>query len=524
MANAPIKQWSVWKLCFFFFTTLFSHHLQLQGQVQPATMLFRNSAEVYSLQRNHLGIYRDSKVFNGLDFHPASVANIGIGLIQLCISDAMEWDASAEDKVLTTLKSVTGNNLPFLPDRSSSGFFRHFIDMNTGAQAWNSEYSTIDSGILTAGALFAKRYFCGNDSIQHFVNLLWHSIDWSKTIANPMTGGIYREILPDGTGNPSTVTLPFNEYMLVAYLAWQQEGLNGGPATELWDRYYAEPANLPTIYFMGIPLLTDHQDFYLSHFVIQFAYYLCYPFTSNDKYISYLDNSRRADSLWWAINGSGISSEWGLGAGSCSIPPNYCVDNLGDNPTLSYSPQIISGFIPVYTEAVSDLLQLYQNGNCRYVLPNSGQDTILWRKSLSTPGWNANEVQGVDYSTMLFGLASLPEHLGPDFFKTYNNFFGDTCTTLSLVTDKSNQKDYLFRAYPNPFTNEITISFSNNYSGAVNIQIVNQQSQLIRDFQFDKPNYQHKKVIDLSGVPLGLYFIEITTNRGKEIHKGIKAF
>ena len=53
--------------------------------------LFRNSYTVFELQRLPNGMYRDAKLFSGTDYHPISVSNTGMGLISLCIADAMGW-------------------------------------------------------------------------------------------------------------------------------------------------------------------------------------------------------------------------------------------------------------------------------------------------------------------------------------------------------------------------------------------------------------------------------------------------
>ena len=88
-------------------------------------------------------------------------------------------------QVVTTLESINGKNPAFRPDRNESGYFRHFIDMETGEVRWESEYSTIDTGILVVGALFTKKYFYWNNTISELVDSLWSSIDWSQSIANP---------------------------------------------------------------------------------------------------------------------------------------------------------------------------------------------------------------------------------------------------------------------------------------------------------------------------------------------------
>jgi len=85
------------------------------------------------------------------------------------------------------------------------------------------------------------------------------------------------------------------------------------------------------------------------------------------------------------------------------------------------SPPIIGGFIPVNPTAKNDLMSLYRANKGVYKLPGTAYD-ILWRYSVKDPAWTANEVQGIDYSTMLFGLATLTEHCGKDFFTINNNY------------------------------------------------------------------------------------------------------
>jgi hypothetical protein len=43
------------------------------------------------------------------------------------------------------------------------GWFLHWVDWETGARAWNSEYSTIDSALFLGGALYAARIFPGTE-------------------------------------------------------------------------------------------------------------------------------------------------------------------------------------------------------------------------------------------------------------------------------------------------------------------------------------------------------------------------
>jgi hypothetical protein len=239
------------------------------------TDLFRNSYRVYEMQRNAKGIYRDSKLFNGMDYHPASVANIGTGLVSLCIADKMGWVTDGSQQAITTLQTLLGQNASFQLDVNTAGFPRHFVDMETGVQAWNSEYSTIDAAIMVSGALFCKKYFSTNTTIATLVDRLYKSINWSKAIANPATGAIYLSL--DANGNGIGNTAVYNEYMIVAYLAFKSENGAGGPATTLWNNFYTNTTDLPKSTYAGFEVLTDYPGSFLSDFIPQFCYYLCHP-------------------------------------------------------------------------------------------------------------------------------------------------------------------------------------------------------------------------------------------------------
>ena len=93
-----------------------------------------------------------------------SVRAEDFGEIATQVSFALwEGDATALDELSSTYyatKSEVKNKLMQGNEtRNAKGYYRHWIDMNNGEQAWNSEYSSIDTGILVACALFCKNYF-----------------------------------------------------------------------------------------------------------------------------------------------------------------------------------------------------------------------------------------------------------------------------------------------------------------------------------------------------------------------------
>ena len=178
--------------------------------------------------------------------------------------------------------TMLGKTQGFSPARNPiNGFYRHWIDMNTGARMWNSEYSSIDTAIMVSGALFAKQYFASSHpQISSLADQIFLSIDWSMSIKDPSTGEIFMTFEEDGSG--SLPLKPFNEYMIVSWLA-KHDSRKSTRAQQLWLNFYETPDRLPKILYDRYELLTDDNIWnkgYLSNFVIQFPYYLCHHFTT----------------------------------------------------------------------------------------------------------------------------------------------------------------------------------------------------------------------------------------------------
>lgn len=455
-------------------------------------------------------MYRDSKLFSGTDYHPISIANTGMGLISLCIADAMGWINNGQELALKTLKTITGNTAGFTPDRTFNGYYRHFMDIYTGARAWDSEYSTIDTDILLAGALFTMNYF-QDQSINAYAMELWNSIDLEAAIANPATGQIYLSMNADGSGVSNSVTSPYNEYMIVAWFAKNASDASYSPGNVLWNNYYNSPDSLTTIAYEGFPVLSDNGTSFLSSFTHQFNYFLCHYFTSSDEYMSYYENAQKADSAWWEGRES-ASYEWGLGAGSAISNP-YHADAINNNNDLIVSPHIIAGYLPVNPNGKNDLVNMWENADGKYPLPTSTYKPILWRYSKSSPMWIPNEIIGIDYASMLLGLSTLPEYLGEEFFLSNNDFFPSTSATGP--SDLDSQESIFI--YPNPVTDELIIESDQKYK-QLSIHITSIEGKTVYLDRFDM---SEKMRIPLS-INKGLYFITFTYDETRKTFKVIK--
>lgn len=74
-----------------------------------------------------------------------------------------------------------------------NGWLLHFMDWSTGERIWNSEYSTIDTALFIAGALYAGSVFEGSE-VQTLAHELYRGLD-------------FHEYLTDGGARPGKLTL-----------------------------------------------------------------------------------------------------------------------------------------------------------------------------------------------------------------------------------------------------------------------------------------------------------------------------
>ena len=445
--------------------------------------LFQNSYKVYDYMRLYGGLYIDALSLGAVD-KPAGLAANGVGLVSLCIADAMykktgdavNWDANAESKALQTinewirLKNTKGAT-------NVNGLFHRYFNPSDGSWVWVTEHSTIDNAILAAGFLFCRNYFHNNTSIVAKTTTLLNSMDFTAAI--PVAGnGMYMILDDNGVG--SALTSPFNEYLVLAWFAKNSNPSFAGydRAQTYWNSKFSNPANLPQYsYPAGNPTLSGGMTYAQPSFQVQFCYYYCNYFDNNSDYMTFFNNQATADKAWWQIT-TGQQTAWGCGAGE--IPGGgYSADAVNNNSQKIVSPHIIAGFSPVVSTVKDDIIALYAagTGSGVYKIPGTSKD-FLWRYKFSQPALRTSYVQAVDFSSMLYGLAALPEYLGTDFFKTYNDFNYNPTATSSLSNSPDGNE--LLSNYPNPFSSQTNVQFELKYKAHVLIEIFSMNGQKVR--------------------------------------------
>ena len=144
-------------------------------------------------------------------------------------------------------------------------------------------------------------------------------------------------------------------------------------------------------------------------------------------------------------------------------------------------------------------------------MANNKSLKILWRHSSYDPFWQAEDIQGVDFSTMLFGLATLNEHLGLNFFLKNNSTNANPTNKNTIAPNNF----ILHQNYPNPFNPSTTIIFSLCRRENVHLEILNINGRTITsllDSTLDSG--EHKFTWDgknkfTQNVASGIYFLFI---------------
>jgi hypothetical protein len=115
----------------------------------------------------------------------ASITAIGFALTAYVIGVERGFMTrrDAIERTLTTLRFFWNSPQGEDPDATGHrGFYYHFLHMDTGRRAWESELSTIDSAFLLAGMLATGTYFNGANpeerEIRALADQLYGRADW----------------------------------------------------------------------------------------------------------------------------------------------------------------------------------------------------------------------------------------------------------------------------------------------------------------------------------------------------------
>ena len=373
--------------------------------------LFHSTIDFYEkLLRTTNGLYLDHyKVGASLENQgtTCSTAAVGVGLVALCMEHELGRDPQAQRKALQTLRTVNGKINGYQIGRDPTGYFLHFFSSEDGKG--RSEISTIDTALMVVGALYCRNTF-DDAQIRAEADELWNSIDWEIALADPRGEGLHM-IIEDGKPRANNVTVLFNEYFLLAWLIKESQIQKTGSSDIVSIK------DLPTWENEGLTLLGTPWHHPQCSFLVQFPFYMSHPGASDPLYLKYVTAQAIADQRACSRR-VGVAEYWGCGAG---VTPRegYVASNYAWNTDNVVSPNIIAGFMPAFPLAEDHLLKLVRRDKGCIESPVGD---LLPRFSVDQTWWCADEINAIDQSSMLFGLAAIHPKLGMKFFQEKTRF------------------------------------------------------------------------------------------------------
>jgi hypothetical protein len=367
---------------------------------------------------------------------PASIASTGFGLV--CFGIGTERNYISREKAA----EITLNTLKFFmssvqsPDTNVTGykgFYYHFLKMDSGTREWNCELSSIDTGILMMGIIFARNYYNRDNDIETQIRLLagklLDRVDWDFMVmpdigrfANTISMGWTPEKRQHDWGWSG-----YNEALLLYVLAAGSGMTNADKSYNAWLKSYKWYTPYEGLAHVAFPPLFGHQ---FSQAFIDFRGLV-------DKYmkvkgIDYFENSRRATYVQrqYAIDNPhgwvGYDSLcWGITA--CDGPPEKY--NFDDKKFLGYAGRGTSG--PDYNYFDDGTIAPYASLSSlpfapEIVLPtiksiNEKYGVNLWGKygyydSFNlTAKWTDDDFLGIDEGPMLIMIENFRTGLVWDY-------------------------------------------------------------------------------------------------------------
>lgn len=302
-----------------------------------------HKALMRQLQKNSFGYFiHEVNRANGLVLDktekgwPASIAAVGMALTAYPVGVHRGFISREEavERTLTTLRFFAGSEQSEAIDATGyRGFFYHFLHMDSGKRAWNSELSSIDTALFIAGALAAAQFFDASSAdeaeIRSLATSLYERIewDWMLTGSDLICHGWRPE---DGGAHLPYHWKGYDEALVLYILALGSPthpiGLESYSA---WCRSYEWKTVYGISYLYAGPLFI-HQ---LSHVWIDFR-------GIRDDYmrergIDYFENSRRATQVqqqYGIRNPLGLASmgelSWGATASDGPGPATKTIDGV----------------------------------------------------------------------------------------------------------------------------------------------------------------------------------------------------
>ncbi|MFO7654305.1 MAG: glucoamylase family protein [Candidatus Krumholzibacteriia bacterium] len=484
-----------------------------------------------SLQRTaFLYFWREANPVNGLirdrsqNWSPCSIAAQGFGISAICIGIDHGWVTreAGRDRILLGMQTLWNGPQGDAQYGTNGyrGLFYHFLDINSGVRTWSSELSTIDTALLMAGVLDARRYFdraeSGDQAVRALADSLFNRVDWQFMTAGG--GALLMGWKPETGFSGYSYWIGYNEAMILYLMAL---GSPTFPVIDIvwntwttgydWQTHYGQT-------YVVFPPLFGHQ---YSHCWVDFrgirdAY-------MRNRGIDYFENSRRAtlaQQAYCIANPGGWagydSLTWGLTASD--DPDGYLAHGAppaqNDNGTIT--PTAVAGSIPFAPEIVIPTLHNFYDAF----------GTMLWgeygfKDAFNlTQFWWGQDYIGIDQGPIIIMIENyLTESVWDRMMLDPVIQTGLQRAGFQPVTPVPPGGGVSFlkleQNTPNPFQGATTIAYRLDRGGPVNLRVYDLRGRCVRTLvDSDQVEGPHQVTLEALGLPSGVYLYALES-RGK---------
>ena len=206
---------------------------------------------------------------------PVSIAAAGFSLPVYAVGVEHGWIKRSEALKRTTamMKFLLSSKQNPDPDATGyKGFYYHFLKISDGKREWNSELSTIDTGLLLAGIIFARNYYSGDNPSEEYLRRMADSlinrVDWdfftlpdSGKYANTLSLGWSPE-----KGFEPIGWVGYNEALIMYIIAAGMQMKDVDKAYNRWLSFYDWRNPYPDIKFVSFAFVWASVLSYLYRF------------------------------------------------------------------------------------------------------------------------------------------------------------------------------------------------------------------------------------------------------------------
>ncbi|HUW92055.1 MAG TPA: glucoamylase family protein [Bacteroidales bacterium] len=386
---------------------------EMLDSIQRKTFLF-------FLNEHHpdFGIVKDRSA----DWAPASIASTGFGIPAFAVGVERNWiSRDRASRITLNILSFFLNSVQSSDSNVTGykGFFYHFLEMRSGTREWNCELSSVDTGLLMMGIIFARNYYNLDNEVENKIRsmsaTLLERIDWN--FMEMPDSGKYAYTISMGwhpeKGLHEMGWIGYNEALFLYILAAGSGMKNAEESYNSWLETYKWHTPYEGLSHVAFPPLFGHQ---FSQAFIDFRG-LADEYM-REKGIDYFENSRRAtyvqrqyaidnphgwvgyDSLCWGITASdGPTDKYNfddnefLGyAGRGTSGPDY---NYFDDGTLA--PYASLSSLPFAPEIVLPTIKSINEKYGKHIWGKYG----YYDAFNPTAGWFNDDFIGIDQGPML---------------------------------------------------------------------------------------------------------------------------